>query len=83
MDKSIIFVDLTFFQELTKYDIDVHNVVVNQVLYPQEGIMSSEVDVGHYIYIVGSTCSNCSARQKMQQKYLDQIYDLYEVHSGV
>lgn len=49
-------------QELTKYDIDVHNVVVNQVLYPEEG----------------STCNNCTARQKMQQKYIDQIYDLYE-----
>lgn len=49
-------------QELTKYDIDVHNVVVNQVLYPEED----------------STCKNCNARQKMQQKYIDQIYDLYE-----
>lgn len=49
-------------QELTKYEIDVHNVVVNQVLYPE----------------VGSTCKSCSARQKMQQKYIDQIYDLYE-----
>ncbi|KUF89607.1 ABC transporter G family member 31 [Phytophthora nicotianae] len=49
-------------QELTKYEIDVHNVVVNQVLYPEEG----------------STCKSCSARQKMQQKYIDQIYDLYE-----
>jgi arsenite-transporting ATPase len=49
-------------QELSKYDIDVHNVVVNQVLYPEQG----------------SSCSNCLARQKMQQKYIDQIYDLYE-----
>ncbi|DAZ99101.1 TPA: hypothetical protein N0F65_008406 [Lagenidium giganteum] len=49
-------------QELTKYDIDVHNVVVNQVLYPEEH----------------TTCKNCGARQKMQQKYIDQIYDLYE-----
>ncbi|OWZ07292.1 Arsenite-Antimonite Effluxprotein [Phytophthora megakarya] len=49
-------------QELTKYEIDVHNVVVNQVLYPEEG----------------SECKSCSARQKMQQKYIDQIYDLYE-----
>ncbi|CEG49130.1 anion-transporting atpase [Plasmopara halstedii] len=49
-------------QELTKYEIDVHNVVVNQVLYPEEG----------------SKCKSCSARQNMQQKYIDQIYDLYE-----
>ncbi|KAJ0399742.1 hypothetical protein P43SY_009323 [Pythium insidiosum] len=49
-------------QELTKYDIDVHNIVVNQVLYPEEG----------------TACKNCVARQKMQQKYIDQIYDLYE-----
>ncbi|GMF13329.1 unnamed protein product [Phytophthora lilii] len=49
-------------QELTKYEIDVHNVVVNQVLYPEQG----------------STCKSCIARQKMQQKYIDQIYDLYE-----
>ncbi|RLN89259.1 hypothetical protein BBJ28_00017776 [Nothophytophthora sp. Chile5] len=49
-------------QELTKYEIDVHNVVVNQVLYPEEN----------------STCKSCNARQKMQQKYIDQIYDLYE-----
>lgn len=49
-------------QELTKYDIDVHNIVVNQVLYPE----------------ANSTCKNCNARQKMQQKYIDQIYDLYE-----
>ncbi|TDH71484.1 hypothetical protein CCR75_001805 [Bremia lactucae] len=49
-------------QELTKYEIDVHNIVVNQVLYPEEG----------------STCKSCSARQRMQQKYIDQIYDLYE-----
>ncbi len=49
-------------QELAKYGIDVHNVVINQVLYPEEG----------------STCGKCNARKKMQQKYLDQVYDLYE-----
>ncbi|RQM12123.1 hypothetical protein B5M09_009747 [Aphanomyces astaci] len=78
-------------QELTKYDIDVHNVVVNQVLYPEEGNIIPFPLRNIYIYsiyiyqihrsnghVVGSTCNNCSARQKMQQKYLDQIYDLYE-----
>jgi arsenite/tail-anchored protein-transporting ATPase len=35
---------------------------VNQVLYPEEG----------------TACKNCVARTKMQQKYIDQIYDLYE-----
>ncbi|KAH9097259.1 hypothetical protein LEN26_017187 [Aphanomyces euteiches] len=50
-------------QELTKYDIDVHNIVVNQVLYPEEGMKSHENKANLYA---------------MQQKYLDQIYDLYE-----
>lgn len=49
-------------QELTKFDIDVHNIVVNQILFPDEG----------------SECGKCTARQRMQQKYIDQIYDLYE-----
>ena len=50
-------------QELTKYEIDVHNIVVNQVLFPD----------------ADSNCNKCTARQRMQQKYIDQIYDLYEV----
>ncbi|KAK9486142.1 anion-transporting ATPase-like domain-containing protein [Lipomyces starkeyi] len=49
-------------QELSSYHIDVHCIVVNQLLYPAKS----------------STCAQCNARYKMQQKYVEQIQDLYE-----
>nr|WCZ58581.1 arsenical pump-driving ATPase [Andalucia godoyi] len=47
-------------QELRRFGIDSHNLVVNQLLFPQEG------------------CTMCSARSRIQQKYLDQLLDLYQ-----
>jgi len=49
-------------QELSKYEIDTHNIVVNQVLFPEPD----------------SNCRKCNARVKMQSKYLEQIQDLYD-----
>jgi arsenite-transporting ATPase len=49
-------------QELNSYGIDTHAIVVNQLLFP------------------GKTdhCERCTARWKMQKKYLDQIEELYD-----
>ena len=49
-------------QELTTYDIDIYNIVVNQIVFPEEN----------------SKCGQCISRFKMQRKYLSQIFELYE-----
>uniref|UniRef100_A0A5B6YSK5 ArsA/GET3 Anion-transporting ATPase-like domain-containing protein n=1 Tax=Davidia involucrata TaxID=16924 RepID=A0A5B6YSK5_DAVIN len=49
-------------QELTKFEIDTHNIIINQVLYDEEALESKLL----------------KARMRMQQKYLDQFYMLYD-----
>ncbi|ORY44568.1 arsenical pump-driving ATPase [Rhizoclosmatium globosum] len=49
-------------QDLAGFNIDVHNIIVNQLLYPKKE----------------SNCDQCLVRAKMQAKYLNQIHDLYE-----
>lgn len=58
-------------QELAKYEIDAHNVVINQVLIPKDW---------EYTKIISPSWADkaCNARIKMQRKYIDQFHDLYE-----
>ncbi|XP_044501375.1 ATPase GET3A-like [Mangifera indica] len=49
-------------QELTKFEIDTHNIIINQVLFDEEDVESKLL----------------RARMRMQQKYLDQFYMLYD-----
>ncbi|EPQ25993.1 uncharacterized protein PFL1_06448 [Pseudozyma flocculosa PF-1] len=48
-------------QELTQYEIDTHNIVCNQLLFPKKG----------------SNCEHCQVRKSMQEKYLAEMMDLY------
>ena len=48
-------------QELAKFEIDVHNIVINQVIFPDDAEESRLL----------------KARVKLQQKYLEQYDDLY------
>lgn len=68
-------------QELSKYGIDSHNIVVNQVLFPEK---DAEELNDWYIKNGDSLpneakeiCSKMLARKKMQDKYIGQCFDLY------
>ncbi|KAL8162531.1 hypothetical protein V2J09_014020 [Rumex salicifolius] len=49
-------------QELTKFEIDTHNIIINQVIFDDEAVQSKLL----------------KARTRMQQKYIDQFYVLYD-----
>ncbi|OMO78695.1 Arsenical pump ATPase, ArsA/Get3 [Corchorus capsularis] len=49
-------------QELTKFEIDTHNIIINQVIFDDNDVESKLL----------------KARMRMQQKYLDQFYMLYD-----
>ncbi|KAK8498798.1 hypothetical protein V6N13_140166 [Hibiscus sabdariffa] len=49
-------------QELTKFEIDTHNIIINQVIFDDEDVQSKLL----------------KARMRMQQKYIDQFYMLYD-----
>merc|ERR1712087_143394 len=55
-------------QKLAKFGIDVHNIVINQVLFPEKAKGKDKGCV---------ECSRCRARVKMQAKYIEQFNDLY------
>ena len=48
--------------ELAKQDIDIRNIVINQVLFPDPA----------------SNCKKCVARRKMQEKYIGQIKEMFD-----
>ncbi|KAE8685100.1 ATPase ASNA1-like protein [Hibiscus syriacus] len=49
-------------QELTKFEIDAHNIIINQVIFDDEDVESNLL----------------KARMRMQQKYIDQFHMLYD-----
>lgn len=68
-------------QELSKYGIDSHNIVVNQVLFPEK----DAEELNDWYVANKSTlpneaqeiCSKLLARKRMQDKYIGQCFDLY------
>jgi len=68
-------------QELSKYGIDSHNIVVNQVLFPEKD--AEELSEWYDENSKGlpaeaqQICSKLLARKRMQDKYIGQCFDLY------
>lgn len=68
-------------QELSKYGIDSHNIVVNQVLFPEKDAEElTEWYSGNGSALpkeAQEMCSKLLARKRMQDKYIGQCFDLY------
>lgn len=68
-------------QELSKFGIDSHNIVVNQVLFPEK----DAEELGEWFEATKDTlpkeaqevCGKMMARKRMQDKYIEQCFDLY------
>jgi len=69
-------------QELTKFEIDTHNIVVNQVLFPDKDIDTLntwfETEKASLSNEASDIISKTMARKRMQDKYINQIFQLYE-----
>jgi len=71
-------------QELTAYEIDTHNIVVNQLLFPKPGELTKKhaasCDLTRFIgnCPTESNCEHCRVRHSMQQKYLREAHELYD-----
>jgi len=68
-------------QELSKFGIDSHNIVVNQVLFPEKDAEElGEWYDGNKDALpkeAQEICSKMMARKRMQDKYIGQCFDLY------
>ena len=68
-------------QELSKFGIDAHNIVVNQVLFPEKDAeeLSEWYDSKKDALPTEAQeiCSKMMARKRMQDKYIGQCFDLY------
>jgi len=68
-------------QELSKFGIDSHNIVVNQVLFPEKDAEELgewlDANISSLPKEAREICSKMMARKKMQDKYIGQCFDLY------
>ena len=65
-------------QALSVQEIDIHNIIVNQLLFPNL-VASADENQGDLGSIeVPTNCKMCKARHRIQSKYLEQILELYD-----